>query len=170
MATDQRVEVRPSPIEGLGLFAVRDLEAGEIVHNLEYAREVTAQHPLRTELGERHDHCAYPDGRVMLVAYPGRHMNHSCNPNAYYSYEDGLTCARARRTIEAGDEVTVDYLINTAGGDSWSCNCGSERCRGQTGTGFFQLPKEIQKEYLPLLAGWFRKRFARQISELEKVG
>ena len=45
------VEARPSPIAGLGLFALRDFAEGEAIL-VRREREVTAQSPLRTERGE----------------------------------------------------------------------------------------------------------------------
>ena len=161
------VEVRPSHIAGLGIFALSEFRPGEVIRRVEYVREVTGDAPLRPEVGERHDHCSYPDGRVMLVAFPDRHMNHSCDPNAYYRDDgDGITYAHARRAIKPGEEITVDYLINNAGGDSWACNCGAGRCRGVTRRSFFDLPVDIQREYLPLLAPWFEERFAERVAQL----
>ena len=72
-----------------------------------------------------------------------------------------------RREVSAGSELTTDYLINNQGGDSWPCRCGAARCRGETGESFFSLPDEFQREYLPLLAPWFRKRYA---SKLGRIG
>ena len=87
------VDVRVSAKEGLGLFARRTFAPNEFIHRVQFEREVTKDSPLRTERGERFDHCAYPDGKVMLVAYPYRHMNHSCDPYAYYEYEGVTPCA-----------------------------------------------------------------------------
>ena len=162
-------EVRASAKEGLGLFARRTFTPIEFIHRVRFEREITKDSPLRTELGERFDHCAYPDGKVMLVAHPYRHLNHSCDPNAYYQYEGEIPIARARRFIAAGDEITVDYLINNPGGDRWPCRCGAARCRGQTGTSFFDLPRSFQEEYAPLLPSWFCKRFADRLHKLGLV-
>lgn len=167
MRDESGVEVRPSKKEGLGLFARRDFEEGDFIHEVHYEREITRDAPLRPECGERHDHCSYPDKRIMLVAYPGRHMNHSCDPNAYYEYAGDIAIARARRRIVVDEEIVVDYLINNSGGDSWPCACGSARCRGFTGTSFFDLPSALQKEYFPLLAPWFLKRYAARIQQTE---
>ena len=70
---------------------------------------------------------------------------------------------------EAGDELTLDYLINNSGGDSWPCHCGAVRCRGETARSFFHLPLEIQLEYLPLLAPWFVKRHSRELEDLNRL-
>jgi len=171
VATDmpelQDIKVESSGIEGLGVFACRAFQEGELIHEVAFEREITEQDPLRTDEGERIDHCTYQDGRVMLVAYPYRHMNHSCDPNAYYEYRESTPIAKALRRIEPGEEVTVDYLVNNPGGQSWQCHCGSKRCRGLTGTSFFDLPIEFQRDYLPLLATWFRERFTEQVQKLE---
>ncbi len=57
------VEVRPSPIEGLGVFAARTFRAGERVRRINVVREITPQAPIREDRGERLDHCSYPDGK-----------------------------------------------------------------------------------------------------------
>ena len=162
------VEVRESSIQGLGVFARRDFAAGELIRAANLVREITEDAPLRPDLGERADHCAYPDGKVVLYGFPDRYYNHSCDPNAWERYVDGRPEIVARRPIEAGDEMRVDYLVSNSGGDSWSCHCGAARCRGVTGHSFFTLPIELQREYLPLLAGWFVARHAEEIAELRR--
>ena len=157
------VEVRSSPIEGLGLFAARAFHPGERLHHVNVVREVTPEAPLRPELGERADHCDYPDGRVVLIGAPDRHVNHSCDPSAYVSYEEDACYLVARRAIPAGAEITCDYSINVTGGSAWPCHCGAARCRGTVVGDCFQLPPDIQREYRPLLAQWFVRRHAAQL-------
>jgi uncharacterized protein len=149
------VEVRASPIEGLGLFAARPFPAGQRIRQINVLREVTPASPLREELGERADHCDYPNGKIVLLGYPDRHVNHSCDPNAYVLYEGDRSFLMARRDIAAGEEITVDYNINITGGTAWPCHCGAARCRGTTVGDFFLLPLDMQREYHPLLAEWF---------------
>ncbi len=149
------VEIRPSSIEGLGLFATRPFCAGERIRQINVVREITPTSPLREELGERLDHCDYPNGKVILLGTPDRYINHSCDPNAYVLYENDRSLLVARRDIPAGQEITCDYNINITGGTAWPCHCGSGRCRGTTVGDFFRLPIEIQREYHPLLAEWF---------------
>ncbi len=140
MSWQTNIEVKASATEGLGIFALQPFNTGDYIHTVEFEREVTEQTPLVEARGERQDHCAYPDGKVMLVAYPARHMNHSCDPNAYYNHQSDRPKAYARRPISAGEEITVDYLVNNPGGDSWPCCCRAPRCRGWTGKSFFDLP------------------------------
>jgi uncharacterized protein len=149
------VEIRRSPIEELGLFAARLFRAGQRIRQINVVREITPEAPLREELGERADHCDYPDGRVVLLGSPDRHVNHSCDPNAYVLYEGDHSFLMARRDIAAGEEITCDYNLNISGGTAWLCHCGAARCTGTVVGDFFQLPLEIQREYRPLLAEWF---------------
>jgi uncharacterized protein len=162
------VEVRASPIEGLGLFAARPFRAGERVRRVNVVREITADAPLREDLGERADHCDYPDGKVVLIGFPDRRINHCCDPNAYLLYEGAACFVVARRAIAAGDEITCDYSLNLTGGSAWPCHCGSPRCRGTTRGDFFALPVALQREYLPLLAPWFVTRHRARIEALAR--
>ena len=105
--------------------------------------------------GERAEHCDYPDGKTVLIGFPDRHVNHSCDPNAYLVYVEGGCWLVARRDIAQGEEITIDYAINLVNGSAWPCNCGAKRCRRIVVGDFFQLPEPLQLEYRPLLADWF---------------
>jgi hypothetical protein len=96
-----------------------------------------------------------PNGKIVLLGYPDRNVNHSCNPTAYVLYEGDRSFLVARRDIVAGEEITCDYNINITGGTAWPCHCGAARCGGTTVGDFFLLPLDIQREYRPMLADWF---------------
>jgi SET domain-containing protein len=164
------VEVRPSRIEGLGIFAARVFRAGERIRRIPVVREITPAAPIREDLGERVDHCSYPDGKVVLFGFPDRHINHSCDPNAREQYDGGGSCLVARRDIAAGEEITCDYNINIADGTARPCRCGAARCRGEVAGDFFRLPTEWQREYRPLLADWFVSRHRERMAELDRPG
>jgi hypothetical protein len=104
---------------------------------------------------------------VVLLGFPDRHTNHSCDPSAWVLYEGEGTWLVARRDIAAGEEITCDYNINIAGGTSWPCHCGARKCRGETLGDFFLLPVEIQREYRPLLADWFVRRHRERLAALD---
>ena len=163
------VEVRRSPIEGLGLFALRPFPAGARIRRINVVREVTPDSPLREDLGERTDHCDYPDGKVVLFGFPDRHVNHSCDPNAYQSYQQNGCYLVPRRGIAAGDEITCDYNLNLTAGTAWPCHCGAPRCRGDTVGDFFRLPLDVQREYRPLLADWFLRRHRQRVAALDET-
>lgn len=157
------IDVGPSLIEGLGLFSRYAIKAGDRIRRINVVREITVEAPLREARGERWDHCDYPDGKVVLLGYPDRHLNHSCDPNAYIVYEGDSSSIVARRDIAAGEEITCDYNINITGGTAWPCHCGAPRCQGTVVGDFFGLPPEVQREYRPLLAQWFVRRHAERL-------
>jgi SET domain-containing protein len=162
------VEVKPSGIEGLGVFATRSYAAGERIRRVNVVREITPEAPIREDLGERTDHCNYPDGRVVLYGSPDCYLNHSCDPNTYEAFEEGVAYLVARREIASGAEITCDYNINIADGSSWPCRCGVPRCRGEVVGDFFLLPRQWQREYRPLLAEWFVRRHRERIEALDR--
>ncbi len=158
------VEIRESEGRGLGVFALRVFASHERIRVVNIDREVTDEQPLGQE--DNPDHAFLSDGRLLLVGEPDRYLNHSCDPNAYLWYRGAEIDLIARRSIEVGEEITVDYLINNPGGDSWECTCGTERCRGKTGVSFFDLPLDIQREYYPLLAPWFLSHHTSRLAQL----
>jgi hypothetical protein len=164
------VEVRPSAIQGLGLFATRSFVAGERIRRVNVVREITPSAPLQEDAGERADHLDYPDGRVVLLGFPDRHINHSCDPSAWVQHDLEEEYLVARRAIAPGQEITCDYAMNLTGGSAWPCNCGVADCRGVVVGDFFQLPYERQREYRPYLAEWFVRRHRDRIARLEAAG
>jgi SET domain-containing protein len=160
--------VKESGIHGLGVFATRSFHEGERIRRVNIVREVTPDSPIREELGERTDYCSYPDGKVVLWGFPDRHVNHSCDPNAYERYEGDSSYLVARREIAAGEEITCDYNINIANGTAWPCKCGAGRCRGEVAGDFFRLPMQWQREYRSLLADWFVRRHRERLSVLDR--
>ncbi len=147
------LEVRPSPIAGRGVFALRDFAAGEIIGDVPIVREITAAAPLLA--AESADHCRYIEGRAFLIGAPACFVNHCCEPNAYHLDGDDGWLVAALTDVRAGDEITYDYVINTHGGSSWPCACGARACRGATAGSFFDLPIALQRRYAPYLAPWF---------------
>jgi len=70
--------------------------------------------------------------------------NHSCDPTLWHV--DGYTLA-ARRDIDAGEEVTVDYATQTAeSAFAMACRCGSRLCRGRV-TGDDWRRADLQDRY-----------------------
>jgi SET domain-containing protein len=149
------VYVKPSPIHGEGLFARRTFATGETILIRE-ERPVISDQPLDPAHGEFEHHCERLDGgRVVYLGYPARHINHSCEPNAFLRRHNGLNHLVALRPIRPNEEIVRHYGVNLWGGEPWTCNCGSERCIGSIPGDFFSLPLDVQIELSPLLAPWF---------------
>ncbi len=155
----QAIEVRPSPIEGHGLFATAPLPVGTVVMRLGGRLVTTVE--LRALIAAADE----PGGVYVDTITVGedRHLvmppkqdvhygNHSCDPTAWHldAYTIGL-----RRAVAAGEEITVDYATQS-GLPGWTmeCRCGSPSCRG-TLTGDDWRRPELQQRYgehwVPLL-------------------
>jgi SET domain-containing protein len=126
------VEVRPSAIDGLGVFAAEGIAAaakigeirGESI-SVEDARIRATRHEriMIVELSKRRaiDFTKSDD--------PMRYTNHSCAPNARLCLDNGRVEFFALRVIAPGEELTVDYGTTHHAG-KLACRCGAPRCRG----------------------------------------
>ncbi|HYW48693.1 MAG TPA: SET domain-containing protein-lysine N-methyltransferase [Bryobacteraceae bacterium] len=56
-------------------------------------------------------------------------INHSCEPNLYSWVFKGHILYMSRRTINPGEELTVDYRFSDDVGRV-RCRCGARECRG----------------------------------------
>jgi SET domain-containing protein len=136
--------VRNSPIHGRGVFATRTIrKCADIIEyrgrriSMEAADELPdsdPNKPFHTFLFELND------GRVIDAGRGGnaaRWINHSCRPNCEpYEDDDCRVYIAAKRTIEAGEELSYDYKLNVPGRRTprllanYACRCGAPRCRG----------------------------------------
>lgn len=147
----RRLAVRRSPIHGSGVFALRDLAAGESL--LEYRGRRLTHAEADERYGDNH-HGGHTflftlnEGYVIDGADGGnaaRWINHSCAPNCQAfliesASEPGSAKDRvvleALRDIRAGEELTYDYGIvleirHTARLKRiWACRCGAPDCSG----------------------------------------
>ncbi|MCU0772341.1 MAG: SET domain-containing protein-lysine N-methyltransferase [Verrucomicrobia bacterium] len=108
-------ELRPSPVHGLGVFAVEPVAHGRVVSRFmppfdtEYPADLLAclSAPERAYLR----HFSYRSRFTGLYVLPGDHdrfMNHSDTPNVIMNPDGTATCLAAR-AIAAGEELTCDY-------------------------------------------------------------
>lgn len=105
-----------SPIQGLGVFAKRQIRKGTLVWQLDlrFDRLIDRLVYERTNGPAKDylDRYAYPrrsDPRfIVLEADDARYMNHADDPNCDFSPGD---TAHALRDIAAGEELTCDYNV-----------------------------------------------------------
>jgi len=126
---DPRVVARPSSIEGLGLFATEPIAHGDVVGILG-GRVIDDVELRRIARGRsKYNSAAIAEGLNLLLADDEvlARGNHSCDSNLWMRDEFTL---EARQDIATGEEITVDYALQTSVGDwEMSCNCGSSLCR-----------------------------------------
>ena len=119
-----KVIVQRSPIHGRGAFAARRIEPGEIV--IDGCREVLTDDAIASLPIEERIFLSVVDGQHVLMKPPARFVNHSCDPNARGTARHDV----AIRVIEAGEEITVDYVAEEVPGLRLECNCKAPNCRG----------------------------------------
>ncbi|MDD5369257.1 MAG: SET domain-containing protein-lysine N-methyltransferase [Anaerolineaceae bacterium] len=163
----EKYVIADSPIHGKGLYAAMRFRKGERILQFDDTRAVTDEHPLNPEDGEVPRRIgSLQGGKTVLLQTPECYINHSCDPNCYTHTQGSWRYLIALREIRAGEEVTYDYAINNSTEYVGECRCGSQRCRGTLHGDFFQLPRETQIAYLPLLDCWFVDEHAEQLKSL----
>lgn len=132
-----KVVARKSGLHGRGLFAVRDLEAGERLIEYKGKRYAKGESP---ELGEDGvtKFLGLSDGSGIDGTGWAALANHGCNPNCELVEEEGGTRLRAwlftLRKVQKGEELVWDYRLDVRckkeAFDDWTCACGAQECRG----------------------------------------
>ncbi|XP_031333016.1 histone-lysine N-methyltransferase 2C-like isoform X3 [Photinus pyralis] len=130
-----------SKIQGLGLYAARDLEKHTMV--IEYIGEI-----IRTELAETREKkyeaknrgiymFRLDEERVIDATLCGglaRYINHSCNPNCVAEIvevdRDLRIIIFAKRRIQRGEELAYDYKFDIEDDKhKIACMCGAPNCK-----------------------------------------
>jgi len=130
-----------SKIQGLGLYAARDIERHTMV--IEYIGEL-----IRTELAESREKqyeaknrgiymFRLDEDRVVDATLCGglaRYINHSCNPNCVAEIVEVERDVRiiifAKRRINRGEELAYDYKFDIEDDQhKIPCMCGAPNCR-----------------------------------------
>ena len=120
------VEVRPSRIQGMGLFARRAFGAGETILRWNASRLIPREDFALLSPAEQHYSHPFDDQRLVLVQPPERFVNHSCNNNTVVRD----FCDVAIRKIAPGEEITSNYSSDGSRSE-FICSCGSQNCRGK---------------------------------------
>jgi SET domain-containing protein len=89
--------IMESKIEGLGLYAEKDFEAGEV-------------------FGETHVFAVSQSRREWVRTPLGGFINHSESPNCYISTTTEKRCLHTIRPIKSGEEITVYYRFESYDG------------------------------------------------------
>lgn len=134
------VSVIQTELKGYGLRA--NVEINEAGFIYEYVGEVINEESFRKRMVE-YDEKKFPHFYFMMLKKDSfidatikgslaRFCNHSCSPNAYvdkWVVGDKLRMGIfAKRTIQAGEEITFDYNVDRYGAQSQPCYCGEPNC------------------------------------------
>jgi len=160
----KNIELKPSPLGGLGLFATDFIPKGSITWWEEqpipryFTLEELERLPDDPEK-ELYLHFGYQvdDNLFSTIHNPqelqedaGHFMNHSCDPTTWFL---GDYLMEARRDIRAGEEITFDYGTTESHFESFpKCLCGSPSCRGKVSPNdYVQLQNVYKNRIAPYL-------------------
>jgi len=162
-----KTEVRPSKIQGLGLFSRIPIAAGEIVAvKGGYILTTDAWRTLEPVLGSAEIQLA--DSLFIAPANAAErdgsmiYSNHSCEPNIGIQ---GQIVFVAMRDISPSEELTHDWATTDDSDYRMKCRCGSSLCR-KIITGKDWMKPELQIRY----AGWFCWFIQCKMDLMRKVG
>ena len=153
---DPRIKLKSSQIHGSGIFTNKVIREGELViiwGGIAYTKEeirsdgvkINPQSLIEVREG------LYLAGLVNQSSTMDYFMNHSCDPNVWMQNQVTLI---ARRDIEIGEELTIDYSMFDADAPDepvvsiypFNCHCRSRLCR-KIITGFDWALPELHLRY-----------------------
>ena len=136
-------EIRSSPIDGRGAFALRRIPAHKRL--IEYTGErvthevADARYDAEEKAGNTHTVLFSIDDKMVIDAGVGgndaRFFNHSCDPNCTSEIVRRRVYLKTLREIQPGEELVYDYEIPNEGESEeealrkYPCHCGADNCR-----------------------------------------
>lgn len=130
---DPRLEIRPSPIHGNGIFTTAEICKDEVI--IVWGGTLFTLEEIQAGEALEHSYCMICED--IYLGHTAEHgnsvddyINHSCDPNVWMLNEVTLA---ACRNICAGEEITADLAMWWEPDDEsvppWECRCGSPQCR-----------------------------------------
>jgi SET domain-containing protein len=153
------VEVRKSPIHGMGVFASRRIRKGTRI--IEYIGErIDKEESNRRGLALFEESQKTGGASVYIFDLndkwdldgnkpynDARLINHSCEPNSEMVNEDDRLFLFALRDILPGEEITFDYGYDIEHFLDHPCRCGTDSCVGYivSRSQWKQLKRRLQR-------------------------
>ena len=123
--------VHPSPIHRHGVFADETIPAKRRI--IEYTGERMTDAQANRLSARKHVYLfSLASGDVIDGASGGsgaEFINHSCEPNVIAREDRGRIWSSSLRRIHPGEELLVDYRLDSD--DEYACECGAPSCRGK---------------------------------------
>lgn len=163
-----RIELRESRIRGYGMFARETIRKGEVVCRIGGTVMTESEFADFQSIRSLYSFIQIEENLYLVEDIETTQsldafMNHSCDSNAWMADEATLV---ARRDIEAGEEVTVDYALFTTQ-SNWMldtrCRCRSPQCR-RIITGDDWMREDVQERY----RGHFSPFINRRVEQLRR--
>jgi len=109
-----------SSIHGFGIFTKTKIRQGKILY-------IVPMNDMRSTSAPNYSKLAY--GKFISDSTILNFVNHSCDANADLIMRQNSVVLRARRDIEALEEITLDYCSLEEKNTLVICNCKSPKCR-----------------------------------------
>ena len=123
---------RKSRIDGFGVFAQEDIPPRRKIGEIR-GESISVAEARRRATGRARIMIVEVSPRKAIDASessdPMRFTNHSCQPNARLSIQNGRVEFYALRAILSGEEITVNYGPTHHEG-TLACRCGAAGCNG----------------------------------------
>jgi hypothetical protein len=154
-----KVTVKPSPIQGRGLFAAEPILKNEVVcvkgghiFGREKLHQVSSSlGPAEIQIGDNLFIGPLSEGErdgSMIFS------NHSCDPNIGVK---GQIVFVAMRDIEAGEELTHDWATTDDDTYEMECRCNAKNCRKRI-SGQDWRKKELQEKYRGFMSWYLEQK------------
>ncbi|MEO0492717.1 MAG: SET domain-containing protein-lysine N-methyltransferase [Actinomycetota bacterium] len=158
-----KVDVRPSDLGGLAVFANAQIERDEpVAVKVGHVVDTAEVQRLTEEIGDFSLQIA--EGLFLSPRHADEyddmvvHINHSCAANV--GFQGNVTYV-AVREIAAGEELCHDYAMARVEPYRLDCLCGTDACRGVVTEGDWMLP-DVQRRY----AGYFMPHVQARIDAI----
>jgi uncharacterized protein len=144
------IVVKETPDKGMGVFAAKYFEIGEIVL-VGRGIQVLSSRTLYSIQMSLNLH--------VLLDEPAIFLNHCCSPNVgvrnnQFNGYDFIALTH----IGEGEEIVYDYeTTETAFAAKFQCQCRSSNCRKQL-RGFIALPSEVRDRYGEFIADYLKSK------------
>jgi uncharacterized protein len=149
-----KMSIRKSKIHRYGVYAEERIPANRKV--IEYTGErLNRRETKRRGEGEYTYLFTLDEYWTLDGAFGGSGaeiINHSCEPNVVSRIMKGHIIYMSLRTIEPGEEITVDYNFEYVG-DKTSCSCGTSSCRSVMERMTPKLERDLAKQRASRTAG-----------------
>ena len=165
-----RIEIRPSPFHGRGMFASEQVREGEVAvvwgGTLILTNADVDGEPRKHWRGLGYVWARIGEDAHLAEQLGGNEdltnlMNHSCDPTVWFADEVTLV---ARRDIAVYEELTLDYALFEGDEEmvcAWECRCGSPLCRGGFTGRDWRIP-DLQARYGDHFSPFINRRILSQ--------
>ena len=129
-----RLQIRKSTIHRCGLFAAESVPANRKV--IEYTGKILNRNQAKAKRDAYRLYLFSLDERVYWFVdgadggSGAEFINHSCDPNLRAVVRGRRVFYFSKRAIRTGEELTLDYNLDSQCEQRVPCLCGSGNCRG----------------------------------------